>query len=236
MGLIKALLSAFYPNTCVGCDEIIDEDEVLCEYCSCMIEKTELDKFCFKCGNIKKECKCRYNVFYFDGCVSPYYNEGIAKKIVYGFKFHRKERNASFIAHQMALAIKQGFYNVSFDCVCCVPIEIRKGLKRGYNQSRILALELANVLGIPYYDGVLYCNKKKRIQHSVTYKERFKNVEGVYFVKTPLKNKTVLLVDDIKTSGATLSECAKQLLSTGSQKVYCITALTTKRKGNKNGN
>ena len=236
MGLIKELLAAVYPNTCVGCDAIIDKDEVLCDYCSHMIEKTELNKFCFKCGNSKKDCNCKYQVFYYDGCISPFYNDGIAQNIVYGFKFHRKERNAKFIAHQMALAVKQGFFGVDFDCICCVPIELKRGLKRGYNQSRVLALEISEVLGIPYYDGVLYCHKKKSIQRNVPFKERFKNVQNVYYVKTPLKNKTVLLVDDIKTSGATLSECAKQLLSTGSERIYCVTALTTKKKGNNNGN
>ena len=55
-------------------------------------------------------------------------------------------------------------------------------------------------------------------------------------MKKPIKNKTVLLVDDIKTTGATLSECAKQLLAAGSNKVYCITALVTDNKEKKNGN
>ena len=236
MGLIKSILAAFYPETCKGCNTVIDEDEFLCEYCMCMLERVELNKFCTRCGNLKKECKCSKQVFYYDGFTAPFYNDGIAKRIVYSYKFRHKERNADFIAKQMVLSLKQSFYDTEFDCVCCVPLETRKRLKRGYNQSSLLAFIIAKILNIPFYDGVLGCHKKRSIQHDTPFKERFKNVEGVYFVKTPLKNKTVLLVDDIKTTGATLSECAKQLLAAGCNKVYCVTALTTKKEKRKNGN
>lgn len=236
MKIFKELIALFYPNTCVGCNEVIDEEEFLCDYCISMIERTDLNKFCLRCGNLKKECKCSKQVLYYDGCVSPFYNEGIAQKIMYAYKFRRKEMYAEFLVKQMALSLKQGFYEQDFDCVCCVPIESRKQLKRGYNQSAVLASGIANLLEIPFYDGVLGCYKKKKEQHKIAIKERFKNVKDIYYVKKPLKNKNILLVDDIKTTGATLSECSKVLLASGANKVYCVTALVTKMKGKKNGN
>lgn len=236
MELVKSVLSAFYPNTCAGCGTVIGEDEFLCEYCMSMIERTDLTKFCFKCGNSKKSCSCRRYVLHYNGCTSPFYNDGIAKKIMYSYKFRRNERNSEFIARQMALCVKQSFYDVELEAVCCVPIELHKGLKRGYNQSAILAKRISELLGIPFYESALGCHNKKHLQHETSGKERIKNVQNVFYVKKPIKNKTVLLVDDIKTTGATLSECAKQLLAAGSNKVYCITALVTDNKEKKNGN
>lgn len=236
MNIFKELLMAFYPDTCASCNTVINEPEFLCDYCMCMMERVELNKFCTKCGNYNKECKCSKQVLYYDGSVSPLYNTGVAQKVMYSYKFRRKERYADFFVKQMVLAVKQGFYGIDFDCVCCVPIESGKKLKRGYNQSYVLALGISELLNIPFYDGVLGCNKKKTEQHNVPLKERFENVKDIYYVKRPVQNKTVLLVDDIKTTGATLSECAKELLASGANKVYCVTALVTKAKGKKNGN
>ncbi len=237
MALIKAILEAFYPNTCVGCGEVIDESEFLCDFCMVELKAIDLSKFCFKCGSPKRDCKCSKTVLFYDGCVAPLYNDGLAKRVMYSYKFRHREAYNKIFSYKMALAVRQGFFEVNFDLICCVPLEKGKRFKRGYNQSKLLADELAKILKLPFVDDVLGCNKKKRLQHRTAAKERFKNIAGVYFVKRPLKNKTVLLVDDIKTTGATLSECAKQLLSCGCDRVYCVTALLTdKKKGNKNGN
>ena len=236
MNIFKELISCVYPNTCVGCKEIIPEDEFLCEYCMCMIEKTEITDFCIKCGNRKKNCNCSKQVFFYDGCFSPLYNNGIAKKVMFAYKFRHKEMFSEFFASQMALAVRQAFYDIDFDVVCCVPMETARSLRRGYNQSEILAGKLSALLDIPFCAGAIGKHKSFKRQHNTPFKERFENVKNKYFVKIPLENKTVLLVDDIKTSGATLSECAKQLVSCGADRVYCITALTTDKKGKKNGN
>ncbi len=234
--MFKELLSALFPNTCIGCDAVIDEDEFLCDYCFEVIERCELNKYCLKCGNPKKQCKCQAQVFYYDGCIAPFKNNGIAQKLMYAFKFHHREGIAEYLSEQMALTVKQSFYDTKFDAVCCLPIERLRGMKRGYNQTRILAEKIAAILDLPFYDNVLALRKRKKPQHKMPIKDRFKNIKDVYYVKTPLKNKTVLLVDDIKTTGATLSECAKQLLAAGSNRVYCITGLITERKDKKNGN
>ena len=234
--MFKEIVSALFPNTCIGCDDIIDEDEFLCDYCYSMIERYELNKFCTKCGNPKKQCNCKNNIFYFDGCVAPFKNNGIAKRVIYSFKFRHRESLADYLAEQMALTVKQCYYDTKFDAVCCLPIERLKGMRRGYNQTRILAEKVAKLLNLPFYDNILGFRKRKKLQHRIPFNERFKNIKDVYYVKTPLKNKTVLLVDDIKTTGATLSECAKELLAAGSNRVYCVTGLITERKDKKNGN
>ena len=236
MGLLKEIISVFYPKMCVGCGRIIDDGEDFCDYCHNELLRNDSSKFCTKCGNKKENCECRKRVFHFECLTAPFETDGIAKNVMYAFKFHKKEHLAEVFAKSMALAVKQSFFDTCFDCIVCVPMYRREKMKRGYNQSELLGIKLAQILNLPFYYEALGCNKKKKPQHKTLYNERRENVKGIYFLKKPIKNKTVLLVDDIKSSGATLEECTLQLLEGGAKKVYCAVGCVTERKGLKNGN
>lgn len=201
-----------------------------------MLERYDLNKFCSKCGNYKAVCRCSKQVLYYDGCVAPFKYEGIAKRLMYEYKFRHNEKLADFFAEQMALTVKQSYFDVNFDVVCCLPIERIKSMRRGYNQTELLGRKVAEILGLPFCNNALGFAKRKAIQHNTPFKERFKNVGGVFYVKSPFKNKNILLIDDIKTTGATLSESAKVLLASGANKVYCVTGLIVERTKRKNGN
>ncbi|MBR7132484.1 MAG: ComF family protein [Clostridia bacterium] len=218
----------------MGCGDVIGFDEGFCDYCFEELEQTATDRLCVKCGEPKKECACNRRVLCFSGCASPFYNKGVAKKAMYAFKFRKKEAYFKLFARQMALCVKQNFHGISFDAVCCVPLSRMKRLFRGYNQSEVLAKEIAKILGIPFLDGILTAKYRFATQHSLNPKERFEKLRGIYGFKFNTEAKTVLLVDDIRTTGATLNECAKQLLISGADKVYCVTGLlTTNRKERK---
>ncbi|MBO5020298.1 MAG: ComF family protein [Clostridia bacterium] len=232
----KELMTVLFPNTCIGCGNIIDENEFLCDYCAEMIERYNFDKFCIKCGNYKSLCRCSKQVFYFDGCVAPFKYTGIARRCMHSFKFRHKENISLYFAEQMALAVKQCYYDVNFDVVCCLPIERLKGMRRGYNQTEILGMKIAKILNLPFCNNALGFKGRKKIQHKTPLNERFKNVKDIFYPKISFKDKNILLVDDIKTTGATLSECAKVLLESGCNKVYCVTGLAVERKKRKNGN
>ncbi len=227
--LLKALREFIYPNRCVGCGEIIPEGDGFCDYCLETLPKTAFDRRCKVCGCIKKECQCKNRVFYFTAVSAPYYNTGVARKAMYGFKFRRQIYFGNVFAEKMALCVKTEFYGVCFDCVVYVPMLLSREIKRGYNQSRELAVRLAEILGLPLVENALGCNKKRSLQHKTSIKERFKNVRGIYYPNISLKGRKILLVDDIKTTGATLDECSRALLKAGAVEVYCITGLITKK-------
>ncbi|MBR4972914.1 MAG: ComF family protein [Clostridia bacterium] len=234
--MFKSLISAFFPNTCVSCGEIIDQNEFLCDYCYCMLEQCARDKLCLKCGLPKKNCMCKYDVYSFDGVVAPFYKDTSAKDAMYSFKFRGNLGAVKFFAERMALAVKQYYSDINFDMVCCVPMTYFAQNKRGYNQSALLGEQIAEIFNLPFYKNLLYCKNKKSSQHKLSLKERKVNVKDVFDTNARLNGQTVLLVDDIKTTGATLSECAKVLLSSGADKVYCVTGLITRKKGKKDGN
>ena len=149
---------------------------------------------------------------------------------MYAFKFNRKIHFAKFIAERMAISVKNDFYGVDFDCVVYVPLNLKRELKRGYNQSKELAKELSSILNLPLVENALGCNEKRLPQYKAVKKERFENVKGMFYPNISLKGRKVLLVDDIKTTGATLDECAKALFKAGAVDVYCVTGLISKGK------
>lgn len=234
MKAFKAVVSAFFPNKCAACGEIIDEDEYFCDYCYQMLEFTDFSNTCINCGLTKSDCACKHRVFHFNGCVSPFAKNGIAETAMYRFKFSKIMRNGEYFSKQMALTVKNQFYDIKFDGVTFVPMHFLKHISRGFNQSEKIAKEIANILELPLFENLLYCKKKNRVQHRLNFKERFENIRGKYGTKYKITGKTLLLVDDIKTTGATLDECAKQLLLAGADKVYCITGLITLPKKGKN--
>ncbi len=227
--LFKSIITALFPNTCASCGAVIDEEEFLCDYCMCMLEQSGKDKLCIKCGLPQNECRCKYDIYSFDGVIAPFYRDTTAKTAMYEFKFRKNERIARYFAERMALTVKQYYDDIKFDVVCCVPMSRRAVNSRGYNQSALVAEELAKILKLPIKNNLLMSKVKKRSQYKLSTKQRRENVKGIYYSNYQLHGQTVLLVDDIKTTGATLNECAKVLLSVGADKVYCVTGLTSRK-------
>lgn len=237
MGIFKVIVMALFPNTCISCGDIIPEGEDLCEYCSEMAETVDFTKVCARCGLPKKECLCSKRVFHFSAAAAPFYNIGVMKKAMYAFKFGHREYIAKYFAKRMALTVRSCYSNVNFDLVTFVPMRFSKKLKRGFNQSELLAKHISRLLKLPLCSNAILNAGKAKVQHTLKIDQRFKNVKGKYKANKNinLNGKTVLLVDDIKTTGATLDECAKQLLLLGADEVYCITGLTTAKNKKKEG-
>lgn len=228
------LLDALFPKQCVCCNEIIDTDEELCDNCIRNIERVDSTKRCKKCGLEKKTCECYKYVYHFEECIAPFFNEGIARRGMYAFKFKRKAHYAVYFADEMAKSIKSEWGDKKFDVICYVPTTTRSFLKRGFNQSYLLAQRLSGLLRIPVVKDSLYGKFRLKFQHSLKRDKRFKAVRDKYYFNRErskdLVGKTVLLVDDIKTTGATLDECARQLLFSGANTVYAVCALITDTK------
>lgn len=230
MDISKIFISALSPKVCLGCGEIIDENEDLCFYCHEMISKTADSNYCVKCGNNRNNCRCSKDVLFFKGIASPFYNEGIAREIMYSYKFSHKEYIAEFFANQIVLSIKQYYYDTDFDVICFVPLFTFNKLRRGYNQSELIARHIGKLLNIPVAPKALGCKFKRKPQHETLIDKRSENVKDKYYSNHSLRGKRVLLIDDIKTTGATLNECAKSLLGAGADSVYCATGLVTPKK------
>lgn len=230
MKLFDIAVSALFPSTCVVCNEIIEDGDYFCAICDEYLKHCMSDKICTKCGLPKSKCDCKRNAFHFNGCIAPFYNDTSARTAMYAFKFRKKEYIANFFAEQMALFVKQCYNDIKFDVIVYVPLFKLRQLWRGYNQSFLLAKRISEILQIPVKENALGCRFRRRTQHSTKLKHRFENVKDKYYCKCSMNGKTVLLIDDIKTTGATLDECTKQLMLSGADRVYCLTGLITDKK------
>ena len=216
------LLSAVYPNKCICCGAIIEEGKFLCDKCDKEIDRVKLDEFCFDCGFEESQCVCKYNVFRFSSSVSVFNNGGIAKEAYYNYKFKKRQQYSDFFATQVCEVVNKCYGDINFDLICSVP----SFQKHGFDHSGYIARKAAKLLNIYYDSDLLRCVKRIKKQHKSTIKERLNNVDGKYCATRKVTDANVLLIDDIKTTGATLDECARTLLFAGANSVHCVTVLS----------
>ena len=222
IGFCNALLSAIYPNKCVCCGTIIEEGNFICDKCANEIDRVELSNVCFACGFEEDQCVCKYNVFRFNSSVSVFKNDGIAKEAYYSYKFRKRQPYAKFFATEVCDVVKKCYNDINFDLVCSVP-----GFqKHGFDHSGYIARDAAKQLNLYYDRELLRCVKRTKKQHKSTIKERLNNVDGKYCATRKVNGANILLIDDIKTTGATLDECARTLLFAGANSVHCVTVLS----------
>lgn len=228
--LIKELGYMLFPKSCAVCGIPVNRNDDLCNVCrDTLMPITE--KTCQHCGLPKKDCECKKYAYHFRGASSPFINEGAAQKGIYGFKFAKNYYAAEYFAGKMAEKLSSDFPEVKFDCVTSVPCHWTKRIARWYDHAAILGREVARRYNIPF-KRLIVKKRRNKIQHKLSVEDRFANVKRAYVAK---KNHytNVLLIDDIKTTGATLDECSRQLMLAGCRNVYVATAVIGACKSDK---
>lgn len=220
--IFRNLLNLIFPPKCPYCGEIIEDVEACCQNCEKSLETFQLIKII----NIENSQRIR--------CISPFYYDGNVKAAITRYKFRGQKAYAAQFAVKImdCMKIDPIFKNIHIDVVTSVPLSPKRQASRGYNQAELLAKEVAHRLSLPY-QRLLHKCKNNQEQHKLSAKEREDNVRGVYKPVNPEKiaGKTILLCDDIVTTGNTLKECAKILLGENAKAIYCATiASATKRK------
>lgn len=230
--IFDAFLTALFPRRCAYCGRVIKSENLCCDDCAGNLPRIE-GEICRKCGREKKECSCRKVEKYYDGLASPFYFTGNVRKGIHAYKFRQWRVSAEAFGYEMAKTVNERFADIDFDYVTAVPLTEKSRRERGYNQCELLAEELSKHLGIEHQKGVLSKIYETRKQHTISSVFRKGNLSGVFEVNNSaeVEDKTILLVDDISTTGETFNECSKMLWLYGAKSVYCIsTALTPKKK------
>ena len=177
----------------------------------------------------KKSCVCKTKSRFYDGLCAPFEYEGVVRRGVHIFKFNGQRDNYRYFSHLMAQNIKKRFDSVDFDLVLSVPATEKSISARGYDQSALLAGGVAKELGLVYDNNVIKKIYETESQHFLSTVLRKGNLTGAFDIvdKTKVAGRTVLLCDDVSTTGETLDECSKMLYLAGADKIYCsVIALT----------
>ena len=226
--MLDILTRVFFPQRCPLCGNLIPIEK---NYCSCSCEEPVLisDDFCHSCGAEKEKCTCKEkDGFQLDNIAGVYIYGGKIRSQLALFKFSKEKSFAKEFSLSMSERVAKVFCDVAFDGVTFVPASEKSFKERGFNQSELLAKGVAERLFLPLQDTVIKI-KETELQHSLGAKERVKNLEGAFAIKkgADVKGKTLLLCDDIKTTGTTLSKCADVLYENGAKAVYCIVLAVT---------
>ncbi len=221
---LDVLAHIFLPNRCMFCKHPVEYDKLICEGCRKDAPLTDLSK-CLICG--KSECHCQN---YFRYLFTPFYYEMGADTAIRELKFNNNIQNAKNLAICMVNCIKATPVAKTVDIIVPAPLYKDDLKKRGFNQAYQLGLEVSKLIEKPICKDVLIKIKKTKKQHDLFASERYKNVEGAFGIenKNAIIGKTILLIDDVFTTGSTMNCCAKTLLEAGAKEIICLVAAKTR--------
>lgn len=155
------------------------------------------------------------------------------RELIHGFKYHGRWADAYEMGRWYGGELARcGLYS-SVDVVMPVPLHIRKRLKRGYNQSEYIARGIADSLGVSIDTSSVKRRRHNPSQALKEHRERWENVDGIFSVRNSekIKSRHILLVDDVLTTGATITSCAEEIIKASPDSLISIAVLATSPKG-----
>ena len=227
MNIFNSIAAIIYPAKCISCGTLINikNKYVLCDKCEKAFTAVCEGFFkCDKCGRIiEHNGKCKMCNMYDTGYDSGYcvleYNDKVRRAII-KYKFKSAHRFSKYFGERMSNYIKDIDIE-DYDFITCVPLHKLKKRIRGYNQSELLAKIISKNIGIEYIDA-LYKAVNTKQQSTLSANEREKNIKNAFRANLDINDKSILLVDDILTTGHTINECAKVLKRAGAKRVDFI--------------
>jgi ComF family protein len=227
--LLAGVAHLVYPATCAVCGADAPADRPnLCEACHESLTN-DSGPLCPRCAagvgpfvHLEDGCThCRDETFHFERVVRLGAYDGVLRDVILRMKHVRGEMLAEILGDLWASHLEIALRAVKADAVVPVPLHWQRRLTRGYNQSAALARQLASCLRIPYHSWWLRRVRNTPHQTALTPTERRENLRGA-FQATPwarVRDRTILLVDDVLTTGGTASEAARALREAGAARV-----------------
>lgn len=221
--ILNAINNLLLPRVCFGCNARLNGGEQhLCTVCRHQLPLTDynfndenrVDRIFYGRINIKKA-----NSFLF------FTDQGIVKNLIHNLKYRNQEQIGAFLGDWFGQQISENNHLEKVDYVIPVPLHKKKLKKRGYNQTALFAKRLAFHLNSTYLDNVLIKTANTKTQTKRSRLARWYDNRSLYEVTDEkiLKNKRILLVDDVITTGATMEICARPLKKIEGTVVYIAT-------------
>ena len=238
-GMCEALASIVFPAACRVCGSVLDTGARIpfCQACMEALSQRLPEPLCARCGRpivsaaaaeslTLRECHlCRSGVYHFDYARSfGAYTPKMARAILQ-LKYADVTPLGSWFARTLAALVERNPQLFAADVVVPVPLDPGRRRERGYNQAELIAKPFARLIGIPFRSCLLVRTRPRPNQLRLTRRERWDTVRGAYAThKTAQVDKlSVILVDDVFTTGATLDACSKALKGAGAARVVGLT-------------
>lgn len=223
--IFNGVADLIYPPFCCACGR--GGDSHLCAKCVEEIRFIDL-QHCLTCGTPtdKTTCpECEGREYAFERAASVGEYQGVLTKAIHAFKYDNRVALADKLAELMALGYANARFRERIDLVVPVPIHRSRLVERGFNQSEELAVRFCRLKRLPYRKDVLIKTQKTPHQVELSQDMRYSNVKGVFTAgnREVIRGKRILLIDDVFTTGSTLSESAQVLMDAGAAGVYAYT-------------
>lgn len=225
----ETLINLFFPRRCPVCEDIVEPSgNLICPSCISKLSPvrqptcrkcgkelfSEQEEYCFDCGRHKRSFE--------SGAALFNYNEA-AKKSMAAIKYRNKREFLDFYAEVMGYRFSRIVKNWHPDVLVPVPVHPSRRRKRGFNQAEELTRRLSHILDIPMETGLLVRRRKTAPQRELNPQQRLANLQQAFAVnsKCPIP-RTVILIDDIYTTGSTMEACTRVLKAAGVEKVHFL--------------
>lgn len=215
--LKKVILDTIFPPRCLNCKRL---GRYICDECAQKIIKIKYQNcpICHRKTTDYKLCAgCRRKSGLYGLVALGYFHDPVLKNIIHEYKY-----NGIYAAGDELAAMVESLIPPEIDSVTFAPMSRKRFNFRGYNQAEILAREIGRLTGKPVLSGLVKTRHTKS-QVGLERRERLKNLEGAFVCRdNNVAGRSILLVDDVLTTGATLSGCAKALRRAGAKRIWAL--------------
>ncbi|MEP7015711.1 MAG: ComF family protein [Verrucomicrobiota bacterium] len=230
---LSAFLSLLYPPVCTICATGVPAGQHLCDECEAKTTPI-VPPFCAVCsepfpGAITEAftcANCAHRKIHFDAAVAVYRSRGIVRHVIHEFKYSHQMHLRHIVARWLGEALNDvRLRGRHFDVLVPVPLHPARKRERGFNQAALLAKLLSARMSIqsrPLLERVRYTTTQTAFDRA----ERMENLHNAFRLRENMnvRGLHVLLIDDVLTTGSTLSECARVLKEAGAVSVHAVTA------------
>ena len=227
MKILNDFFRIFYPELCVNCEnQLINNETILCTFCRHDLPFTNITNY-----QDNKVTQVFYGRTEVEKAFSLllFRKKGITKKLIHELKYKGNEDIGVFFGNWIGDILKKNKEFIDIDCIIPVPLHVKKLKQRGYNQVTKFGEQLSLHMQKPLLEHELVRVSSTKTQTYKSRFERFKNTNTKFEVKNPsiFKNKHVLLIDDVITTGATLEACIEEIKKEKKVKVSILTMAYT---------
>lgn len=224
---LKNFISLVYPHTCCACGKVLMADEQhICMYCRLLLPKTRFHRHrenqLTKIFWGRQSIETGTSLYYF-------YKGGKVQRLIHQFKYRGNISLGLYLGAMLGRDIASSAMYKGLDYVIPVPLHPKKKRKRGFNQSEVIARGVASSTSVPCCSELLIRKQETSTQTRKNRFNRWQNVSDVFETPNPdaLIGKSILLIDDVITTGSTLEACTEKLLAIKGVKVWIATLAIT---------
>ena len=220
LSIVPDFFETIFPQTCILCGKLYKNS--ICIKCEKRISKFKKLVFVRDRKEIERRLNC--GKVYFDSMFYFYEYKGLIRKIIINYKFNNKSYFCNFFAKMLLNCKKTYGLFLFYDIIIPVPMEKKKELRRGYNQAKLVTDIISKNTNLASSKDLVIKIKNTKTQSTLNLSERQKNVKDAFFVKNVdlIKNKNVIIFDDICTTGNTVNEMAKVLKKAGAKDILVL--------------